>query len=479
MPGWGVCNLSSINLSKFYDEVNDDVDWDELGMVVNYSVRFLDNVIDATPYHFEANRENQQKERRVGLGSMGLAELLIKLKIRYGSPECIAFLDKLYGFIAKKTYEASIDIAEEKGAFPPFDFDDYLYNSEAETETFAGMIFDKLSEEHQVKMASTGIRNVTTITQAPTGSTGTMVNTSTGIEPYFAFEYFRESRLGFDKQYVAIAQEWIDTHPGEELPDYFATAQDLSAEDHVRVQAVIQKWVDSSISKTANAPNDFTAEDTAKLYELAYDLGCKGVTIYRDGSRDVQVLHTTKDEKKTEGNPKTKTFNKRPQVLQGKTIKTQTPFGKAYVTVNDNTDGDIEEIFIKLGKTGADIGVIADGLAIALTGALSPRIASLSPEEKLAWITKKFRRMSGATSIGFGPNRVDSLPDAIARVLELYMQAKQGVSDESQAELIEEYDTIPSNSAVTLDICPNCGAAALVKEEGCSNCRACGHSKCS
>ena len=137
------------------------------------------------------------------------------------------------------------------------------------------------------------MRNVTVITQAPTGSTGTMVGTSTGIEPYFAFEYFRQSRLGFDKQFVPIAQEWKDAHPGEELPDYFVTSMDLSAKDHIRVQAAIQRWVDSSISKTANCPADFTVEETTELYELAFELGCKGVTIYRDGSRDVQVLSTS------------------------------------------------------------------------------------------------------------------------------------------------------------------------------------------
>lgn len=143
-----------------------------------------------------------------------------------------------------------------------------------------------------------GMRNVTVITQAPTGSTGTMVGTSTGIEPYFAFKYFRQSRLGYDEQFVPIAQQWLEAHPGEELPEYFVTSMDLSAKDHIRVQAAIQRWVDSSISKTANCPSDFTVEETAELYEMAFDLGCKGVTIYRDGSRDVQVLETAKKEEK-------------------------------------------------------------------------------------------------------------------------------------------------------------------------------------
>lgn len=289
LPAWGVCNLSAINLSKFYDETNHDVAWDELAETTRISARFLDNVIDATPYHFEENRLNQQRERRVGLGTMGLAELMIKLRIRYGSPESLVFLDKLYGFMAKEAYLASAEIAAEKGAFPAFEAEPYLKS---------GFMKNMVATYPEVGEAirKQGIRNVTLITQAPTGSTGTMVGTSTGIEPYFAFKYFRQSRLGYDEQFVPIAQDWLDEHPGEALPDYYVTAMDLSAENHIRVQAAIQQWVDSSISKTANCPADFTVEDTAELYELAFDLGCKGVTIYRDGSRDVQVLSTSKKE---------------------------------------------------------------------------------------------------------------------------------------------------------------------------------------
>jgi ribonucleoside-diphosphate reductase alpha chain len=490
LPAWGVCTLTNINLSKFTKEKRHeksnipygiDVDWDALANIVHIGVRFLDNVIDATPYHFAENEANQKNERRIGLGTMGLAELMIKLGIRYGSPESLEFIDRLYKFIAVEAYKASIDLAEEKGAFPAFDFHKHQFNAEAGVETFAGRVIREITEENGEsaylrKFERTGIRNVTILTQAPTGSTGTMVNTSTGIEPFYAFKFIRESRVGTDVQYVGIAQEWLEAHPGEELPDYFVGAMDLTAEDHVRVQAAIQRWVDSSISKTANAPADFTVEETAKLYELAFELGCKGVTIYRDGSRDTQVLHTEKDEDKPEETPQVKReFNKRPQVLRGQTFKTPTPFGKAYVTINENEAKEIEEVFVNLGKTGADIGVIADGLAIALTLALSPRLSALSPAEKLAWITKKYRRMSGATPIGFGPNKVESLPDAIGKVFEQY-------ADSGVEAIVEEYDTTPEPSpvkAVNLDICSACGAATLVKEEGCSHCINCGYSKCS
>ncbi|GAE07979.1 peptidase, U32 family large subunit [Paenibacillus sp. JCM 10914] len=201
LPGWGVCNLSAMNLSKFYDEANHDVAWDELATTTRYSVRFLDNVIDRTPYHFAENEENQKNERRVGLGTMGLAELMIKLNIRYGSPESLEFLDKLYGFIAREAYLASADIAEEKGSFKAFDAELYLQSGFMKN---MAEVYPEVAEAVREK----GARNVTVITQAPTGSTGTMVGTSTGIEPYFAFKYFRQSRLGFDEQFVPIAQEW-------------------------------------------------------------------------------------------------------------------------------------------------------------------------------------------------------------------------------------------------------------------------------
>ncbi len=327
-----------------------------LAKVTRWSVRFLDNVIDKTPYHFEENERNQKLERRIGLGTMGLAELMIKLGIRYGSPESLEFLDKLYGFMAREAYLASTEIAAEKGSFQAFDAEKYVQS---------GFMKNMIAEFPEIgeAVAERGMRNVTVITQAPTGSTGTMVGTSTGIEPYFAFEYFRQSRLGFDKQYVPIAAAWKDAHPGEELPDYFVTSMSLSAEDHIRVQAAIQRWVDSSISKTANCPADFTIEETERLYELAFELGCKGVTIYRDGSRDVQVLSTAKEETAEVQTEQVldKQYKSRPQVLRGATYKVNTPFGMAYITIND-LNGTPGEIFLNVGKAGSDVFAMAEAL---------------------------------------------------------------------------------------------------------------------
>ncbi|WP_416297493.1 adenosylcobalamin-dependent ribonucleoside-diphosphate reductase [Paenibacillus illinoisensis] len=520
LPGWGVCNLSAINLSKFYDETSHDVAWQELAETTRISARFLDNVIDATPYHFEENQKNQQRERRVGLGTMGLAELMIKLRIRYGSPESLEFLDKLYGFIAKEAYLASAEIAAEKGAFPAFEVEPYLQS---------GFMKNLVGAYPEVGEAirKQGIRNVTLITQAPTGSTGTMVGTSTGIEPYFAFKYYRQSRLGFDEQFVPIAQEWLDEHPGEELPDYYVTAMDLSAENHIRVQAAIQQWVDSSISKTANCPADFTVEDTAQLYELAFDLGCKGVTIYRDGSRDVQVLSTTKKEdaksevsEQTSGTDKVqetsaanettaftsapsetdnegktsvavspaakvldKQYKSRPQVLRGATYKINTPFGMAYITIND-LGGIPAEIFLNVGKAGSDVFAMAEALG---------RVCSLflrygDHGHKVELLIKHLKGIGGSGAIGFGVNRVESIADAVAKALESHVQstpqesvsstneeADQNVNRSSESVMVDE----PSATyTASRDLCPSCGSASLINIEGCKTCSQCGYSKC-
>ncbi|WP_339303086.1 adenosylcobalamin-dependent ribonucleoside-diphosphate reductase [Paenibacillus sp. FSL R5-0519] len=522
LPGWGVCNLSAINLSKFYDETNDDVAWDELAETTRISARFLDNVIDATPYHFEENRLNQQRERRVGLGTMGLAELMIKLRIRYGSPESLEFLDKLYGFMAKEAYLASAEIAAEKGAFPAFEAEPYLQS---------GFMKNMVARYPEVGEAirKQGIRNVTLITQAPTGSTGTMVGTSTGIEPYFAFKYFRQSRLGYDEQFVPIAQEWLDEHPGEALPDYYVTAMDLSAENHIRVQAAIQQWVDSSISKTANCPADFTVEDTAELYELAFDLGCKGVTIYRDGSRDVQVLSTSKkeetqeteDQNTAEAKEKTdvsaidnpnnvggqagvasfsseiddeihssdqtsssatvldKQYRSRPQVLRGATYKINTPFGMAYITIND-LEGTPGEIFLNVGKAGSDVFAMAEALG---------RVCSLflrygDHGHKVELLIKHLKGIGGSGAIGFGANRVESIADAVAKALESHVQSNVQANEtdalKEQNQVKSAYPQVENqkNFIESRDLCPSCGSASLMNVEGCKTCSQCGYSKC-
>ncbi len=497
LPGWGVCNLSAINLSKFTKD--GDVDWESLATTVRHSVRFLDNVVDATPYHFPENEANQKNERRVGLGTMGLAEMMINLEIRYGSQESLDFLDKLYNFIARESYLASTEIAAEKGSFPAFDADLFLQSG----------FMKQFDEEVRSAVKENGMRNVTVLTQAPTGSTGTMVGTSTGIEPFYAFEFYRQSRLGFDKQYVPIAKEWLEENDAEKLPDYFVSAMDLSAEDHVRVQGAIQKWVDSSISKTANAPTDFTVEDTKALYELAFDLGCKGVTIYRDGSRDVQVLTTKgeeKDEKKETTTLKTKTeeisqatdldempptkdYRRRPLRLKGATYKMKTPLGKAYITVNE-ADGAPFEVIVNVGKAGSDVFAMSEALGRVST--LFLRFGELPDGNKARLLIKHLKGIGGSGAVGFGANRVDSIPDAVAKAIEFYLDENEGtpvaaaidVDVQAPAAMPEQEETHERDEdgdiyREGLDLCPECGAAALVAEEGCKHCESCGYSRCS
>jgi len=289
LPPWGVCNLGHLYLASFAEKVGEDdvgpiyeFNWEKLKKSAKVLTRFLDNIIDLTPYFFEENEKVQKSERRIGGGTLGLAELLIKLRIKYGSSESISFIYKLYKTITCEMYHTSALLAEEKGFFPKFDKQKYL----------ASGFIRELPLEVQEKIKEKGIRNVTLTTQAPTGSTGTMIGTSTGIEPYFAFKFYRQSRLGFHEVNVSLAEEYLKNG---KLPDFFISAMELTPDDHIKVQAAIQKWTDSSISKTANVPSNFTVEQTEELYIKAYDLGCKGVTIYRDSSRDEQALSTNKD----------------------------------------------------------------------------------------------------------------------------------------------------------------------------------------
>ncbi|MDE2311480.1 MAG: adenosylcobalamin-dependent ribonucleoside-diphosphate reductase [Patescibacteria group bacterium] len=518
LPAWGVCNLGHINLAKHVNKQTGEVLWNELKTTVQHAVRFQDNVIDATPYFFEENRGQQMSERRVGMGTIGLAEMLIHLGLRYGSQEAVEFIDKLYQFIAVTAYETSVELAREKGAFDKFNAEKFLQSG----------YMKQMPNYIRDLVAKYGVRNVTILTQAPTGTVGTMVGTSTGIEPFFSWTYFRKSRLGVHEEKIRLAQDWVDAHPGRDLPEHFVTAMELAPEDHVRVQAAVQRWTDSAISKTVNAPQDYTVEQTKQLYTLMYDLGCKGGTIYRDGSRDEQILAT--DHKKLgkdvteqiEGKlaavkaeqpkevmsvsgdsvriklaPRT-----RPDLMKGITYKMNTAYGNLYVTVNEDEQGPFE-VFAAMGKAGGFFSAQTEAITRMISLALRSNVAVEEIIEQL----KGIRGPDVSFSDG---GVVFSLPDAIAKILEKHIKraekqltldlppAKSDVTAEAVLKVEDEItekviveEKIKANGHLTYKkaqkisianlgnapVCPSC-ANMMVLAEGCMKCEHCGYSKC-
>ncbi|MDF9867126.1 ribonucleoside-diphosphate reductase alpha chain [Bacilli bacterium PM5-3] len=289
---YSVCNLAAINLANFINKETKEIQFDKLRNTVSLSVRMQDNIIDQTPYFLEANEKQALGERRVGLGVMGLHDLLLHSNLRYGSKEANVIVEKIFKEIAETAYKTSIDLAKEKGSFP------FLKDNR---EAFINSGFMKqMNQDIRNDILKYGIRNSHLLTIAPTGSTGTMVGVSTGLEPYFSFKFYRSGRLGkFIEVNAAIVDEWLKYNPdytADTLPDFFVGAMDLTPEEHVDTQCIIQKWIDSSISKTVNAPKGYSVVEVQKLYEKLYKGKAKGGTVYVDGSRDSQVLSLTNDE---------------------------------------------------------------------------------------------------------------------------------------------------------------------------------------
>lgn len=526
LPAWGVCNLGHINLAKHVDVARHDVDWNKLKRTVQDAVRFQDNVIDATPYFFDTNFKQQMGERRVGMGTIGLAEMLINLGLRYGSDKGVEFIDKLYQFISITAYETSVDLAREKGAFSSFDAEKFLQSG----------FMQKMPEYIRHLVRQYGIRNVTILTQAPTGTIGTMVGTSTGIEPFFSWTYFRKSRLGVHQEHIKLAKDWLDQHPGQTLPDHFVTAMELAPEEHVKVQAAVQRWTDSAISKTVNAPENYTVEQVSKLYEMMYDLGCKGGTIYRDGSRDEQILATdskklgkdasdqvdaAKEKAQAQVAPAAAPVvaaapapvaapapapaaapvapqltrvapRKRPDVMQGSTYKVTTAYGNLYVTVNEDEYGPFE-VFSQLGKAGGFFGAQTEAICRMISLSLRSGIT-------LKDVVDQLKGIRGPDPVFHNGERILSLPDAIASVLETH--AKRGQTElkldlpkpveapklEAQPVFQSVTTEVHSGNATVMQRvsiadtghapgCPDCGNIMRMAE-GCMKCEMCGYSKC-
>ena len=310
---FSVCNLAAVNLAEMADKETKTVDFEKLKKTVAVGVRMQDNVINATPYFLEENKKQALGERRVGLGVMGLHDLLIYCETEYGSPEGNKLVDEVFETIATTAYRTSVELAKEKGSFPFLTGDTSNETNRLRQAFIDTGFMKKMPEDVRQSILENGIRNSHLLTVAPTGSTGTMVGVSTGLEPYFSFSYFRSGRLGkFIEVKADIVQEYLDQHPEADagnLPNWFVTAMELAPEAHADVQCVIQRWIDSSISKTVNAPKGYSVEQVEKVYERLYRGGAKGGTVYVDGSRDSQVL-TLKAEENT--NEQLSMFDEKP-----------------------------------------------------------------------------------------------------------------------------------------------------------------------
>lgn len=499
LGAWGVCNLGHLNLPAF---VKDGViDYKMLGEHAAIATRFLDNVVDGNYYFYEENKNAQMNIRRTGLGTLGLADALIKMKIRYGSPESLAVIEKIYETIRNSAYMTSSLLSKEKGAFGGYKKDKFLQ----------GEFIKKLPDNIKDSIAKNGIRNAVILTQAPTGTISLLAGVSSGIEPVYEFSYRRNDRTGEHVVNHPLYDEWIKDNEGHEIPDYFVSASQLTPEDHVKVQAQIQNLTDSSISKTVNAPNSHTVEDVKKLYLMAYELGCKGVTYFRDGSR-TGVLSKVDDKK--DATAPVQAIQQRPLRVDGATYRIPTPLGVSFITVTHDPEGNPFEVFITIGKAGSEVAAMAEALGRMISTTL--RFGNHLPaRERAREIMEQLRGIGGGRSVGFGSNKIRSLPDAVARALSLHFgfgvdAQSVPVASPASNEALANGNHTESNGHTTNgvvaaalmaqaianqeqkegtvvqalpvfktgDICPSCGASALVYEEGCAKCHMCGHSEC-
>lgn len=455
------CNLGSINLANMV--IEGKIDWKKLEQTVRLSTRFLDNVIEANKYPLPQIDEMTRANRKIGLGVMGWADMLILLGIPYNSKDAIALGEKVMKFINDKSHEQSTILATERGAFP----------------NFKGSSYDQAGSEP--------LRNSTCTTIAPTGTISIIANCSSGVEPLFAVSYVRQvldnnklievhplfeqiaRKRGFytDALMQEIAEKGtvqnIDAVP-EDIRRIFVTSHDITPEDHVRMQAAFQRHTDNAVSKTVNFCHDATREDVSTVYRLAYKEGCKGVTIYRDGSRDMQVLSVAgkKDEgKSAEANipmesHKPSRKRERPRALKGSTYQMETGCGPLYITVNQDEKG-LFELFTTMGKAG--------GCAASQCEAIG-RLVSLSWRSGVQ-ARQTVKQLIGITChkpAGFGQSRITSCADAVAKAIELHMH------NEGHDELQEKH--LANGGA-----CPECGGP-VEHEGGCCVCHACGFSEC-
>lgn len=525
------CCLGSINLAQHFAP-DHKVDWEKLRQNTILSTRFLDDVVDANQYvpSVPKLKEAAQKNRRIGLGIMGLADLMYHVGIRYGSAEGQEFAAQVMEFVRYYAMQTSCELAKERGAFPGisksiYSMDDFQWQPpqplEAYTHDWQRPAIDWESITESIKKH--GIRNAAQTTIAPTGTIATVAGCEGyGCEPAFALAYVRHvndngSDLALSytsplfersldeagilgEQRSEILEQVMDggtCQDIEEVPetirDVFVVSMDVNAEEHVRMQAAMQAFVDNSLSKTINFPEGATPNDIALAYQLAWKLGCKGITVYVTNSREKVVLETKATAgKKIEGTyvyqppiwPDTK--KPRPRSLPGYTYTVETPLGKAFVTINENGGHQPFEVFINTAKAGSDTASVSEAIGRLVSYIL--RISSpILPSDRMREVITQLAGIGGGRSLGFGANRVRSLPDGIGQVLEEYLVVRETDMENltythNNGSLPEEdIPSIHENELPLLrvgDLCPECGQAAVINEEGCRKCYACGYSEC-
>ena len=458
LESYGCCCLGSVNLSAFVKDPFTErasIDWDSLTRATQFGVRFLDNVLD---YNAERHPLAQQKDasllsRRIGVGITGLGDMLIKLGLKYDDDSTMGFVDHLFERIKNVIYDYSTELAVEKGTFPAFDAEKHL----------AQPFVSRLDEKVKEKIRTHGIRNAAITTVPPVGSGSILAGTSSGVEPVFALYYTRRSKSlseGEFKVFHPLVKEFMGATGAkseEQLPNYFVTSHQIRPEMRVKMQATIQKHIDTAISSTVNLPEDITPEEVEKIYLLAWRMGCKGITVYREGSRE-GILETEKVAKKMEA---PKAVFERPRLMEGRTLKLRLPQGALYLTAN-LVNGELKEVFVTLGKSGGDEKADAEALGRLISLYLQHGGDVKSVISTLKGIKGKYVSWDEGTQL-------QSIPDAIGKALELL--TLNHVTKESG---------FPSEGKLSSmgGTCPDCHESTLIFENGCYHCGSCGYSKC-
>jgi ribonucleoside-diphosphate reductase alpha chain len=477
---YGECCLGSLNLpafvlSPFTPQAT--LDLRSLEKATRYAVRFLDNVLTWNRGHhpLSQHEEAAARGRRIGLGLMGLADMLCQLGLRYDTDAAIEKASEVVEQIKLWAYDASADLAAARGPFPAF----------AATRHFDNPFFASFPPALLEKLAQQGLRNVTLLTIAPTGSIAAMAGCTSGIEPIFALSYTRRSESLSEQAFTVahpLAVQYRTAHhlaAEAALPDFFTTAHRIDPEKRVLMQATLQRHIDQSISSTINLPWDTSRDTVERIYRQAWQAGCKGITVYREGAR-AGILLTAAAARQTPTAAVEVPIAPRPPILPGLTFRQSTPLGTAFITVNHTDQGPQEpfEVFVRLGKAGSDLEADAEALGRLIS--LILRLSSpLSRVARVQEIIGQLEMIGGAHSIHFGPSRVRSLADGIARVLARYLEhAAPGQAPavpSAEAADTHAYLLSPSRGA---DFCPRCRRAAFVSSLGCMQCTECGFREC-